>query len=46
MIEDRNLYGDILKSKEAFRDFLYTYCTKEERHQILVRLGKQIVEGE
>lgn len=36
----------LFRTKEEFDEFLYECCTKEERHELLVRLGQFVVEGE
>jgi len=45
MIDDVGRYTLHFRTREEFDKFLLTCCTEEERHQILVRLGKQMVEG-
>ena len=34
------------ETKEELYEFLYGYCTREEREEIMRRLGQLIVEGE
>lgn len=34
------------ETKEELYEFLYGCCTREERKEIMIRLGQLIVEGE
>lgn len=44
MKNDGNEYN--FKSKEELYEFLYGCCTREERKEIMRRIGQFIVEGE